>query len=201
MEIIKIEREGKPIFQGKTTAKSFRSWIENKIGVFSRHNNEEYRQVFQEILRAYNYYEPVKSVEVNALQWKGKSSIEIIRGIDRLIVIKYQKETPESEAKEIRTEINKEELNALVSSIKYLNKNLEDEKGIETRDIAYEYCKLMNYSDMLNGNLWKNVFSNRPLHNKLTIALNALQELGFTSYKKGVTKLLNKDISVQLVLE
>jgi hypothetical protein len=196
--IERVISQGKPIFSGKTTAKDFRSWIEHRIGVYTKTNNEEYRQVFMSILNAYNYYEPRKEAQVNANQWKGKSSIEILKEVDKLIIVKYQKETEESEPKEIRTEVSKEELSALVWAIKEVrSKGVEE---LQTKDIAYQYCYNLGLNDMLQGNNWKNVFSNRPLHNKLTLALNALSQLGFTTYKKGVTKLLDKNLSVQLLL-
>lgn len=196
--IEKVISQGKPVFSGKTTAKDFRSWIEHKIGVYTKTNNEEYRQVFMSVLNAYNYYEPRKEVQVNANQWKGKSSIEILKEVDKLIIVKYQKETEESEPKEIRTEVSKEELSDLVSSIKYIWTTTQ--APMETRILASEYCIRAGLSDMFDGDFWKNFFSNRPLHNKFTLMLNALAQLGFTEYKAGKTKLLDKNLSVQLLL-
>ena len=194
--IVNIERAGSyNKFSGKTKAKDFRSWVHAKIGLFSKKDNLEMMFIFKEILRAYNHYNPEKKVEVRAKQWKGKSSIEILKELDRLIIIKYQKPSPDEEPKEIRTEANKQELEALIYAIK--SSRLE---YIPTKELALDYCGIMNYNDMLNGEFWKNFFSNRPLHNKFTLMLNALQELGFVEYKGGKTKLLDKDLSIQLVL-
>jgi hypothetical protein len=196
--IEKVISQGKPVFSGKTTAKDFPTWLESRIGVYTKMNNEEYRQVFMSILTAYRHFNPRKEVQVNANQWKGKSSIEILKEIDKLVIIKYQRETEESDPKEIRTEVSKEELSALVWAIKEVrSKGVEE---LQTKDIAFQYCYKLGLNDMLQGNNWKNVFSNRPLHNKLTLALNALSQLGFTTYKKGVTKLIKNDLSVQLLL-
>jgi hypothetical protein len=197
-EIVKIEKQGKAnVFSSKTTAKDFRSWIEHKIGVFSKTNNEEYRQVFMEILKAYNYYEPKQVVQVNANQWKGKSSVDIIKGLDRLIVIKYQKETEESEPTEIRTEVSKEEIQAMIDSI--LKFKIGDE--IETENLSMVFSQTLNlgHDGWNTGN--KQFFSDRHWHNKYTIILNAFQQLGFIEYKAGRTKLIDKKISLQLILE
>jgi len=205
IDTTKITKEGKSNkFTGKTTAKDYRSWLEHKIGVFTKTNNEEYRQVFMEILRAYNYFEPRKEAEVKVDSWHGHSSFEIIKGLDKLTIIKYQKREKGDEPTEVRTEVSREELRALISSIKYLwytGDNLKETvESLETKEIAFKYCYIMNYNDMLNGDFWKNFFSNRKLHNKFTLMLGALDKLGLVEYKGGKTKLLNKDLSVHLLL-
>lgn len=198
-EIIKIEKEGKlNKFTGKTSAKSFRSWLESRIGIYSRRNNEEYRQVFMEILRAYNHFEKEKIVEAEVDSWHGHSSFEVIKGLDRLIIIKYQKPDKFSEPKEVRTEIPKEEIVATIDSIKELGASGEE---IKTKDLAFKFCYRMGYNDTLNGEFWKNFFSNRKLHNRFTLLLGALDKLGFIKYLGGKTKLLDNKLNIQLVLE
>lgn len=204
-EIIKVEKEGQyNKFTGKTTAKDFRSWIEHKIGVFSRKDNEEYRQVFMEILKAYNYFEPVKQANVDIESWRGKSCVEVIKGLDRLILVRHQKSKGE-EPKEIRIEVNKEEIIAVVNAIRRLSILYE---SIETKDLALEYCNLMGirYNDkgedlLGTGNFWEKFFNWRKMHNRFTTILAGLEQLELISYESGKTKLLNKELSVQLVLE
>jgi hypothetical protein len=64
----------------------------------------------------------------------------------------------------------------------------------------------MVYSEILNlGHTgWKSgtkqFFSDRPTHVKFTLMLNAFQELGLVEYKGGKTKLLEKGLSIQMVL-
>jgi hypothetical protein len=196
-----IEKEGRlNRFSGKTKCKDMRSWITMWIGQHSKRGNLDMVFVFQEVLKAYNYFEPEKVVEVDAKQWKGKSSIEVLKEIDRLIITKYQKETPESEPKEIRTEVSKEELGALIYSIKIMTGN-NPTIEVPTNKLAHTYCNKLGYAEGLATDFWKEFFNNRSLHNKFTIMLNGLQELGFIEYKGGKTRLLNKDISVQLLLD
>jgi hypothetical protein len=199
IDTTKVEREGTVNkFSGQTTAKDFRSWLESRIGIFTKRNNEEYRQVFMEILRAYNHFEPRKEAEVKVDSWHGESSFEILKGIDKLTIIKYQKKVKGEEPSEVRTIISKEELGALIASVRYLCKN---EELVETKDLAFEYCKILGYNDLLNGEFWKNFFSFRKLHNKFTLMLGALDKLGFVEYKGGKTRLLNKELNLQLVLD
>jgi hypothetical protein len=186
---IKIEREGNVTsFRGKSVAKSFRSWIASKKGQASKKDNLELVFILNEIERAYNHFYPEKITEVEVDSWKGKSSFEVIKQMDRLIIIKFQR---------IQTEIGKEEIIAVINSIKELGLSGE---GVKTRDLAKLFCIKMNYNEILSGNFWEHFFSNRSLHNRFTLLLGALDKLGFVSYKGGVTKLLNKGLSIQLVL-
>lgn len=205
-EIFKVEKEGKlNKFTGKTSAKSFRSWLEGRIGIYSKRNNEEYRQVFMEILRAYNHFEPVKQANVDIESWRGKSGVEVIKGLDRLILIRHQKPNKNEEPKEIRIEVNKDEIIAVVNAIRRLSILYE---SIETKDLALEYCNLMEIrtndkgEDLLGtGNFWEKFFNWRKMHNRFTTILSGLDKLELISYSDGKTKLLNKELSVQLVLE
>lgn len=190
-----IIKQGEPKFIGVDKCKDMYKVFEVLIGKEYKKGNTEQEFFLRGLYEKFKSFYPKQTVEVKANQWKNKSSFEILKKIDRLVIIKYQKETAESEPKEIRTEINKRELESTILAIK----NSKDEYT-ETRQLALEYCIRMDYLDLLEGDFWKNFFSNRPLHNKFTLILNALQELGFIEYKGGKTKLLNKDISLQLIL-
>jgi hypothetical protein len=195
---IRIEREGNiESFRGKSVAKSFRSWIASKKGQASKKDNLELVFILNEIERAYNHFHPEKITEVEVDSWKGKSSFEVIKQIDRLIIIKFQRKSKGEEPSEIQTEIGKDEIVSTINSIKELGLSGE---GIKTRDLAKSFCMKMNYNEILSGNFWEHFFSNRPLHNRFTLLLGALDKLGFISYKGGVTKLLNQGLSIQLVL-
>jgi len=196
---IRIEREGEVTsFRGKSVAKSFRSWITSKKGQASKRDNLELVFILSEVERAYNHFHPEKIAEVEVDKWKGKSSFEIIKELDRLIIIKFQRKSKGSEPKEIRVEIPKEEIITIIKSIKELGASGE---SIKTRKLALDFCMKMNYNGVLNGEFWKNFFTNRPLHNRYTLLLSALDKLGFISYSAGMTKLLNKNLSIQLVLD
>lgn len=196
---IRIERESKlDSFRGKSTAKDFRSWLHTRKALATKRDNLELVFILNEVERAYNKFHPEKIVPVEIEGWKGKSSFEVIKEIDRLIIIKYQKPDKESEPKEVRVEIGRQEIVATIQAIKELSYSGED---IKTRDLAFSFCKQMNYNEILNGEFWKNFFSNRPLHNRFTLLLGALDKMQFIKYSGGKTKLLNKNLSIQLVLE
>ncbi len=185
-----IEREGKTKFRRKSKAKNMKGWINGFISSYSKKGNTELEFIFREVLNAYNHFHPEKKTQTEVKSWKGKSSIEIIKEIDKLIIIKYQKPDKESEPKEVRTEITKEELETLIDSIKYY----KDE--IKTSNLAMTFSSKLN----LGHRNWKEFFSDRYWHNRLTLMLNALDSLGFVKYKGGITKLLDRTISIQEVL-
>jgi hypothetical protein len=199
-DIIKVEKEGKPIMNGVEGCKSMNRVFEVLIGKATRLGNEEQRFFLMGLYNKYKQFHPDKILPVEVEGWHGKSSFEIIKDLDRLIIVKYQKKEKGDEPTEVRTEITKEEIGALVDAIKEQSKFSID-TPMETRKIAFRYCVSLKYNDMLNGDFWKNFFSNRSLHNKFTLMLGALDKLGLIEYKGGKTKLLNKDISLQLVLE
>jgi hypothetical protein len=195
---IRIEREGSiDTFKGKSAAKDFRSWLVSRKSLASKRDNLELVFILNEIERAYNHYHKKKVSQVEVDGWHGKSSFEIIKDIDKLIIIKYQKPTKESEPVEVRTIIHKDEIMAVIDSIKELGGSGDE---VKTRDLAKLFCMKMNYTEILNGEFWKNFFSNRKLHNRFTLLLGALDKLELIKYSGGKTKLLDKDLSIQLVL-
>jgi len=195
--IVRILREGNPDrFSGKTTAHDMRSWIEHQLAVASKNNNENDRQLFMITLKAYNSYHPRQEAEIKVDSWHGHSSFEIIKGLDKLTIVKFQKKVKGDEPTEVRTEVSKDELNALIYALRR-----SKEEYTETKELALDYCLVMGLNDMFAyGEFWRNFFSNRKLHNKFTLMLGALDKLGLVEYKGGKTKLLNKDLSVQLLL-
>lgn len=184
-------------FSGKTTAKCFKGWLEGKISLFARKENTEMLFIFQEVLRAYNHYNPEKKVAVEVKGWHGKSSFTILKELDKLIIIKFQKPDKESEPKEVRTEIQRDEIIAMISSIKELGASRE---WIETKDLALRFSNQLG----IYHSGWKTgdnpIFSDRKFHNRLTLLLDALNEMQLVIYKGGKTKILEKDLSIQLVL-
>lgn len=196
--IVRTERTGDYTkFSGKTTAKDFKGWLEGKISLFARKDNTEMLFIFQEVLRAYNHYNPEKKVQVEVEGWHGKSSFEIIKELDKLVIIKFQKPDKDSEPKEIRIEIPKEEIIAMIGSIKELEVSSE---WIETKDLALRFSNKLG----IYHSGWKTgdnpIFSDRKFHNRLTLLLDALDKMELIKYSGGKTKILEKDLSIQLVL-
>lgn len=190
-----IVSQGKPTILGVKSCKSFRKALQTLIGQNAKKGYTELEFYTRGILELYNKFHPERVTEIEVESWKGKSSIEIIKQLDKLIIIKYQKPSKDEEPIKVRTEISQEELEAMIFAIKN-----STEEYTPTKKLALDYCIKMGYDEMLEGNLWKNFFSNRQLHNRFTLMLDALREEGLIEYKHGKTKLLNKDISIQLIL-
>ena len=191
--IMKVEKTGDYTkFSGKTKAESFKGWLEGKISLFARKDNTEMLFIFQEVLRAYNHYEKVGIAKISS--WKGKSGvIECIRQPDRVIIKRMRKDEPNGVPKEVEVTITKQELNALISALNFH----KDKEWIETKDLAMTYSGILG----LNHPDWDRFFSDRVEHNKLTSALCFLESENLIKYsRRGKTKILDKDLSIQLVL-
>lgn len=197
---ITIEKKGDNKFRGKTKAKTMRGWINGFISKSAKKGNTETEFMFREILNAYNFYHPEKQGYTSIDEWKGKSSFQIIRELDGLTITKYQRKDKYSQPKEQVTKVTREELIALIDSMRYL-KNQE----LNSFDIAFQYCIRMNIrktpkgKNMFSGDFKEMFYSYRTLHNKFTIMLNALEELDLIEYSAGNVKILNKTISVRML--
>lgn len=190
-------KQGKPKFEGMTTAKNMKGWIQGRINKYAKSRELEYEMFFRGIMNAYDYFHPEVIGKTEVESWHGKSSFEIIKELDKLIIIKYQKSDKYSEPKEVRTELTKEELTALIDSINYF----KGEEAIDTKVLAMKYSKLLG----LEHSGWRKgdnpFFSDRKNHNKLTLALGALDHLDLIEYKGGKTKILNNNLNIQMILE
>jgi len=194
-----IERIGTPErFTGRTTAVDFRGWLNGRISLFSKKQNIEYELLFKEILKAYDFYNKEKHINIEIEGWKGISSFKLLKEADKIIVKKFQRKSRGVKPDEIKFEFNKEEIISVIESIKKLNKG----EDIKSLDIAFEYCVRMNINktskgkDMFDGNFREMFYSERNLHNRFTILLNILEKEGLISYKAGIIKVidLNKEI-------
>lgn len=118
----------------------------------------------------------INEVEIDS--WKGKSSFEINRNGEEIIVIKYQKPERGAKAKPIKTIIQMRELSRLLRTIEYLFSRNKYE-SIKSRIIGEEFYNVK----------WDDIFSKRPIHNKFTIMLNVLEKKGLIDYRGGLVYL------------
>jgi len=201
-QIEKIERMGNKKILGISSCKTMRKTLETLIAKQTKSGNTELQFYTMGILQLYNNFHPEKISPAEIEGWKGKSSFEIFQESDKIIIIKYQKQTKEEEAKEIRIEVEKAEFNTLISVIKKLSVKGE----IETKEIARDYCLMLNINEndkgqaLFDGNFWRNFFAWRSMHYKFTLMLNVLDKFELIEYKGEKTKLLNKDIETQWTL-
>jgi len=198
-----IEKQNK-LLERASTAKSFKTYLEAQLRVIKFHKtdltHEELVQVFENLIQKYKQFESIGISKIDS--WKGKSSIQIIKKPDKIIVIKYQRPSKGEDPVPFRTEILKYELNAIITCINQINK-----KEIETKKIAEEYCRLLKIDRNDNNELlfrgfvfdWDRFFAWRKMHNKLNIILNVLDKEGLISYKGGITKVSEKKLNIQTI--
>jgi hypothetical protein len=193
IETIEKQGDGKEIW-GIKSAKSFRDFLVNKKRFFSS-RNREYEFVLTQMIMAYDYFNPIK-VQVEIEGWHGKSSFEIVKGIDNLTIIKYQRKDRDSNPDQVRTEVSKAELQAMIDAIL----KLKDNQPIRTSQLSVIYSRLLG----LEHSGWKKgddpIFSDRSFHNKYTLILDALDELKLIKYSNGKVTILNNQLSIQQIL-
>jgi hypothetical protein len=198
-EIEKIEVNGDSnAIWGIKSAKSFDTYIQSKINHFSKIGNIDMEMTLRGILSVYKKFHPERTYgKIEIETWKGKSGIiKIVKRPDVIIAYKMQKPDKNSKPEEVKYEITKEQINALIKAIIIH----QDEEFIKTHEIAQEWCKLLNLSHNKkkmplfwnDGTfIWDNFFSWRAYHNKITIILNILEISGMIDYNGGNTKVLN----------
>lgn len=200
---LKVEKHGEPNSPNFSKAESMRGWLQGQINKYSRYQYPEAIQavfILKNTLEAYNHFHPELTAEVDVESWKGESSFELIKHLDSITIVKYQRKDKESEPEEVRTEVSHGEIQAMIDSILYLN-NFYMNEGIKTKDLSVEYSRRLG----LNHSGWKignnSIFSDRNFHNKYTLILGALDSLGLVEYKGGKTKLLDNKLNIQMVLD
>lgn len=155
------------IFRKKGNSKTFKGWMISKINDARKIENHDLVQVLYSVLEKYKEFnEPF-----NPKQWKGKSSVSFIEKPDLIISVRYRKEEPDSEPKEVRMELLKTDINRLLLTISGLNQG----DWIKTRDIAEKYY----------GQHWKSVFSDRTKHPYLVEMFNYLEYKGKIKYSRS----------------
>jgi hypothetical protein len=205
-----IERIEKPgdllnVF-GVKSCKSYREYLKNRIVYFRKKGLTETEIILEGLLKAYNHFYPIQNSQIEIKGWHGKSSFEIIKGVDKLTIIKYQRKDKNSEPSEIKTVVTKKELISLVDAIKSCFERSTQRDFIETKEIAYQYCLNMNIREdpkgrlLLNQDFWTLFFGWRKMHNKLTIMLDSLESLKLINYSSGQIRLLDKNVSIQSIL-
>lgn len=195
---IKVEKQGKVKIPNFSKAGSMRNFINGQLSKYGKSDTPEALQatfILTTISKAYNHFHPEITLSTEIDSWKGKSSFQLLQEVDRLIVIKFQKPNKESQAKEIRTEISKEEIIAIIESLN----NLNEGQPIKSKIIAMDWSNRLGlgHSGFKTGN--KPFFSDRRTHNRFTLLLDALDKLQLIKYLGGIVNINNK-IELQQVL-
>jgi len=185
---------------GYKTCKSMRTFIEKHIRDAVKKQDIHSEVILKGMLQAYNHFHPIIESAVEIKGWHGKSSFEIVKGIDKLTIIKYQKKDKETSPREMRFEFTREELISLINSIKLCSEWAKEREFITTKEIAFQFCIERNLTDFLMGDFRKNFYSNRIFHYRFTLMLDTLEKFGLISYNAGKIKLLNNQLNIQMIL-
>lgn len=179
--------------------KTFRGLLESCLKNTEKDNNHEMTVFIKWLIEEYDKHERVKEIPIES--WRGKSSLEIIWSPTKVVAIKWRKPNKDSEAKQIRTEINKAELISMVNAVRATNFGF----AIETKFVAGEYFKSLNITSDEKGNelydenggfKWDVLFNWRSMHNKITIILDVLDEEGFIHYSGGKIQIVNEGFDI-----
>lgn len=168
--------------------------FENKLRALVRFaqrrdlTTREMLEYLKELLLEYNKIKKRMDYE----SWQGKSTFEIERFPDKVIVTKYQKKKG-CEPRPNYTEIAVIDLNLLSYLI---NKFCVDK--IKSKELAELFCKYRKIKKTPKGKhifyddnfIWDNFFSWRKMHNKFTIMLNVLSKDGHIKYSGGIVSVV-----------
>lgn len=203
----KIESQPNTSFyqrRSQSKPKNFLNLLRSHQWRAEKDGNTEMAIYIKELIKKYKEYENIAEKQIDG--WQGKSPLRIVKKPDKIIVYKYQRPNKKSEPSEVKYEITKIELNAMIYAI-----NLLSEQGrIKTKDISREYLKKLGITETDKGHqlfnngeiIWETLFSWRQMHNKITIILSLLHDEGLIEYLGGRTRILEgkKKLDIQKVL-
>lgn len=172
------------LFRKRGNSKTYKNYLIQKIKEARQQGNLEVCLLIQHFYQKYLEFESCEKVRLEC--WKGKSSFKIIRKPKSFIVVKYQRPDKYSEPKEVRREIEVQEINWVLKCISDLNNG----ERIKTREIA----------EKVYGKKWKEIFADRYLHTQLNYILNIIHYYKLIDYRGGYTLVLNNVREIQNLL-
>jgi len=172
-QIEREERKESPIdlsiFKKHGNSKTYSGYLIQKMKEAGKEGNKEMVFLLNHLWQKYTEFQ--KSERIWLDSWKGKSSIKVIEGIEKFIVITFQKEDQDSAPKEVKREIPFEEVNLILRTISTLNKK----EPIPTRAIG----------EMAYKKDWDVIFADRYLHTQLNLILRILDFKKIIKYRGG----------------
>ncbi len=178
-QIERIERNGldKEILNKRGNSKTFGGWLIQRIKEARDNQKFETAIFLNELYKKYMEFE--SSEKFRAKMWKGKSGVSFILYPDKVISIRYKKEEPDSEPKEVHRELMREEINLVIYAINSIDKK----EWIKTSDIGEKVYRMR----------WKDIFSDRFKHTQLVEILNFLEYKEWIEYSRaGKVKVITK---------
>lgn len=157
------------IFNKRSNSKTFQGWLIGKIKQARNDSNQELVFLISEIYNKYKEFESKETFKPE--QWRGKSGVKFIEKPNLVIALRYRKKDKDSKPQEIRTELSREAINKVILNINKLDRG----KTLKTSQIA----------ELTYNRAWKDIFSDRQTHIKLTEILNYLEYKGDIKYNRS----------------
>lgn len=180
-----------------TDAKTFLGLLRAEVSVARNDKNEELAVYVEHLITKYKEFEEIGIAKLRS--WRGKSGIiECLKSPDKVIVVRMRKDLPGQKPHRVETEITKQQINAVISSLNYLRNH----QPIDTSEIAMSYSRILG----LGHSAWdygdKPFETDRSCHNLLTNILGFLEQEGVINYRKdGKTTILKEKMDVQEILK
>lgn len=137
--------EIKPIIK-ESSAKTVKGLLKGKIQIAKNAGNIYLQTIYEDLLNEVERIQPKKTYEMVS-GWKGKSDLIIYQGLDEnIFMTSHEKNKETGEVKEITTEVDKENINALLKVIRTL--------PLGVKYSCYDIVNLMGYD--WKNDVWKN---------------------------------------------
>lgn len=163
------------IFRKRGNSKTFGGWLIQKIKESRDQENPEMVQLLSHIYQKYNEYHE----RFNPKHWRGKSGVTFIEKPDIILAIRHRRDDIDEKPKEVITELSRNAINRVLQALFQLDS--DKHKLIKTSEIA----------ELTYNRAWKDIFSDRQVHIKLTEILNYLEYKDkIRYYRSGKVKLL-----------
>ena len=183
------------LLKKKGNPKTFKGLLIQKMKEARKYNNLEVCQLLQWCYKEYLRFET--SERFRAEQWRGKSGVHYQITPDIIYAIRYRKKDIGEKPQEVKTALEKEEINKVRIAIYKLNKILIDNinRAITDSEGTANFKKsLIETSEIAEetyGEDWAKVFSTRTQHIKLTEILGWLEhEKEIKYYRSGKVEVL-----------
>ena len=131
----------------KTTAKTYRGYLEGCLAKARNDKNTELVVLFTELIQKFREYHPDKLFKIEIVEgWKGEGTMEIYKGFENDFIIReWIKDKDGSEASERLVTVRKQELNKILWIIR--------DMALETPYKCYYVAKKLGYPSWKE--LWK----------------------------------------------
>ena len=172
-EIMTRKGENLEILKKRSSAKTYRGYLDGKLKKTIRNGNKEMEIILKELIRVFNEFYPQRIIpkEIEIISgWKGKDVKEIYKGFEEDFIIKeHIKDKETGEVSTITHPVAKENVNRLLFWIK------QWEMG--------EMHKCYDFAEKLGWNSWKDLWRERKIYfETYYFPIKVLEAIGIIKY-------------------